>query len=449
MIKFRFSLKLLMLMVTLVAIVLAVLLHRLSELSRVNDTMRLLQQSEVVLTDLGEFSPSILDRVVSRLFGVEILDSYQRVIVQNQTNLSMLSKLSDLPHVEVVHINECELGDLNWFHKSLSIKEVALNKCKLSSLEGIGNLVNLEVLSIERCNGLESIHSLADVGNTLQKLNVNCVISSPLNGGKKLSELKLLRELSFDESSQEDFENICDIESLRCLRLGRCFSVTDLQKLRQLKHLEHLSLSQLEAVEDLDAIGKAKSLKSLSLSNCTLGANSLQKFKSLTSLERLAISFPKGSIENLSGLDKLRSLVSFRLYPASELNDLSCLVDLPCLEMLDLSGYSHPQIDQALHLPRLRVLSLRECPKLTSLAFLENSKDLEVIEVDNCPQLSDVEALDTCEKLNKVFARGCPLSKQATSALNARLDLMAGPLKQSGIFHTVFDKLYRYRVEDK
>ncbi|KAG5498867.1 hypothetical protein JKF63_03156 [Porcisia hertigi] len=125
-----------------------------------------------------------------------------------------------------------------------------------------------------------------------------------------------------------------------------------------------LSFRGLERIENLSAL---RSLTKLHLDNNRLCR--IENLESLVNLEWLDLSY--NAIEVIEGLQELQHLSCLSLY-ANKITALSGLTCLPELSTLSLGSNPLENIEEAvlyLHqLPRLRVLTLKECP----LAALPN-----------------------------------------------------------------------------
>ncbi len=150
------------------------------------------------------------------------------------------------------------------------------------------------------------------------------------------------------------FENLEDLELIRCRSLADLDGLTGLKKLRYLWFRDCGQLKRLEGLKDLPA------LETIDLSGCA-------------------------SLENVDGLAGSKRIRSVKLNGCSTLNNLDGLKGLRGLNEISLSG----------------------CGSLKNLDGLQGLRDITTISIDNCGSLENVDALGGMKKIRKLNLTNC------------------------------------------
>ena len=427
----QFSVRFLLLLGLLSALFFGYSLHTFRHLRSVELASDRLQGNNLIkLEPLERVHFSKFQRTFANLMGIRISEMKQHLVINGDQNLAMLSELADLPNVDELTISECRaLPNLAFVTEKSNVSKITLNACRISSFQGIEYFDDLKSLTIRNCDGFSSFGELS-LAKNISHLSIECEFSPKqlvsAEGIGKLTNLQELEVYTDSSTAARIFMEVGSLAQLQKLVLLGGRDISDPKPLTELKKLKTLILRGVKF--DPQTISSLISLETLVLRSSTIGAEEDLRFlEPLKNLESLEISRFGNSFVRLNGVESLSALHTFRLFPASDVKDLTKLNQLVGLEKLDLSGLEVNSIPESTSLPRLKTLSLRECPNLTNLHFLKQSKALENIEIINCGELEDVRFLSSCLGLKLVVSMGCPKADAELSKLPSTVSCEVGP----------------------
>lgn len=258
---------------------------------------------------------------------------------------------------------------------------------KLESLKGLGALDGLEALTANGAVSLRSLEGLAGLPKLRDVSAPECPEITSLTGLENLPSLTTLNVSG--NAKLKDAGALAGLPSLNYLYISDCPELTalDVSSLSQLQQLDasgcgklaeivgvektalsDLILNTCHSLQRVPELGKAKSLASLQLRNCPVGARTAE-WVGLATLGHLVL----GDV------------------PISP--DLSSLAPLKGLEVLHIESAAELASLRGLDAPRLTQLSVTHCPKLTSLEGVEKLPVLDHLDVSYSAALSDLSPL--------------------------------------------------------
>ena len=191
----------------------------------------------------------------------------------------------------------------------------------------------------------------------------------------RLESLDFLREFSFLErlditsALDYDFGVLQDLAKLKKLSISTDGS--NEINLSNLHELGYLSIKWRKKITGLENCTKLSSLTLIEFKE-----RDLQKIQGLTNLVELRIK--TGTIENLSGAEKLMNLQSLNLGNCKKLQSIKAINHLLNLKELYLDACPNiNDYDEVTDLPNLETLSLTDCGKVQSLKFIERYTALQ------------------------------------------------------------------------
>ena len=218
--------------------------------------------------------------------------------------------------------------------------------------------------------------------------------------GEQLAALEGKEKLKvrcFPAITPAQFEEVATWSWLTYLLVKGDEQVVSLEPLSKLTNLEELILSQFQLDEDkpLDAtpLGKLKKLKRLHVSSTPL--KNWDALASCTKLEDL--DFHTSRVSSLEFLRSTPEVKVLDLYGYQHsFPDYKPVASLKKLESLDI--YMNRQaVDENLavlkQLTSLKMMSMANCRKVTTLEFLSNCKDLEILRATWAKKLTDIDVL--------------------------------------------------------
>ncbi len=244
---------------------------------------------------------------------------------------------------------------------------------------------------------------------------------------QKLSELKdelplwQFFSLSNGEITNDGFDYLKEITSLRSLRLHGCGNLTDagLVDLKKLTNLQVLELRGCERITDegLVHLRELVELVSLKLSGEQLTGAGLSHFKRLKSLETLSFgTHDKVNDSHLVNLKNLENLGELDLSDCATISDaglvyIGALPKLYSLDLSECSGFTDGGIVHLQSLTKLRSLNLGACEQLSDAGFahLALMRELFTLDLSDCKNVTEMTLMNLrcLEKLRIFNLGGC------------------------------------------
>ncbi|MFK7769789.1 MAG: leucine-rich repeat domain-containing protein [Mariniblastus sp.] len=264
----------------------------------------------------------------------------------------------------------------------------------------------------------EKLQPVFDLG-TIEQF---AAAGAELDSVERLSKVKSLKRLFLGENPIRDISPLSKLTNLISLNL-RGTSVEDVAPLGELKHLQWLGLKQTN-IKNIESLSELKKLTYIDLS--FTGVSNIQPLSKLIDLEEVDLYSTK--VTDLSPLRQLTNLkklsfsnqdfapltdISF-LHKLTNLTDLS-LDDLDCrnidpiknckrLTRLSIDSSSALEIDALSEFSGLEKLYLRT-PQLLDISAIANHRGMTRLNV-HVSQASDLSPLRSCTKLKNVGIHG-------------------------------------------
>ena len=224
---------------------------------------------------------------------LSILASYRNIknlSLKNNKNLTGLSSLEMMDHLEGLHIERQEVLDFRFLEKMHSLKELSLIDTAIKDIFFLSQLNELEALTISKNSDLKTVAGIGELSN-LRRLAITA-----------------------NEFNIKGVEEIASLTGLEFLRLYNPTSVSMISGLTSLKTLELNSLSMLDS---LSPVAGLSNLETFRVDEHTGGFGYFQ-----------------ASLSPLASLPKLThvSIPGWALYYSKP------LLDIGTLEYLDLTG---------------------------------------------------------------------------------------------------------------
>jgi hypothetical protein len=221
----------------------------------------------------------------------------------------------------------------------------------------------------------KSEYTLEEIYAVIKSKNLNGLrIFSELKNDR-LEDISFLKDYTFLEQLDVTSANDFDFSFLKNLTNLKKLSINvegnNEINLGSLTQLQYLSIQWRKQITGFD---NCTSLSSLGL--IEFKEKDLQKIQGLKNLAELRIK--TGTIENLSGADKLINLRTLNIGNCKKLQSIKAINHLPSLKELYLD--TCPNIydyDEVTDLPNLDTLNLADCRKVQSLKFIERYPSLQ------------------------------------------------------------------------
>ena len=165
--------------------------------------------------------------------------------------------------------------------------------------------------------------------------------------------------------------------------------------------MEHMRKNGIEALrlsesfgfrgDDLSFLSSLSFLRSLEI--YCWDAGGVNHLESLTELEVLGLQFKTKRKIDFSKLNKLR------VFKATWTKGMASVLQLRCIEHLNIRNYPFEDLQPLQHMLDLRRLQLTSA-KLENLLGIENLKSLSELDLYNCPRLVSVAGVDGLPDLN-------------------------------------------------
>jgi hypothetical protein len=196
------------------------------------------------------------------------------------------------------------------------------------------------------------------------------------SGFATLAKLRQLEYLSLRLHNVDSISFVAPLTELTYLNLSEMREVDDLRPLTGLRKLQWLILGELET-DPCAVVDKMRGLARLCLRNVPLRSGLARLQRVLPRLTWLSIGqCPElTTVDQLSAAEQLQDLAIWD----SPIDDVSALAGLPRLEIVDFDGTNVTDVRPLASLPKLRRISLCNCPPELDLGPLsELSRRAEV-----------------------------------------------------------------------
>jgi Leucine-rich repeat (LRR) protein len=266
--------------------------------------------------------------------------------------------------------------------------------------------------------------------NKLKVLNLsNCKCLTTLPDFSQSSQLEILI-LEGCTSLVQVHESIRYLKRLVSLNLKNCTNLKDLPRcIFNLESLETLDLSGCLELEKFpeqlpSSFGVLKNLKTLSLYGCSR-LSKLPNFLQVPHLKSLVLEGCTSLVEIHESIELLKGLVLLDLQRCESLRNLpSSISNLEALETLDLCGcLALEKLPEQLPssfglLKNLKIVSLRECSRLTKLPNLQ-SPHLERLILEGCTSLVEIhESIGLLKRLVLLNLQSCKNLRNLPSSIS-------------------------------
>lgn len=155
-------------------------------------------------------------------------------------------------------------------------------------------------------------------------------------------------------------------------------------------------------ITNLDFLEKFENIKILSLSNCNAmcDVRGLQYLKKLEDLHLCHLN-----LSNLKFLEMTNKIKKLSMHSCSGIVNLDQINKYVQLESLSLSNI-RIEIINYIKLEKLKYLYIND-HFISSINFLEQCRNLEMVELTNCSGISDINALENCSELKSLKLYQC------------------------------------------
>jgi Leucine-rich repeat (LRR) protein len=221
---FRFSLRTLLIVVTVFSVPLGWVGWRLGKARRRRTTT-------VWVENLGGYA--FLDQKISESWWTRSTDKWfgrrVRTVMLYGPSVTDLSPLADLESLEWLFLNYIEASDLSPLAGLKNLKSIVIDDPQVSDLSALAELENLKQLLLY-CTQVSDLSPLADLEG-LETLGLSYTRVSDLS---PLAELKNLHELELCDTQVSDLSPLAELKNLRKLHLhGAPVSNEQVQELKQ------------------------------------------------------------------------------------------------------------------------------------------------------------------------------------------------------------------------
>ena len=279
--------------------------------------------------------------------------------------LQSLRGLEDHSRLYQLRIDNCPgLRDCRALNGCAYLKSLYIQDCPLEDLSFLSEAVYLYELEVENMSTLRSLRGLEDHGN-LERANFN-----NLEGLTDISALSSCRKL-------------------RDLLFGGCFSLEDISPVVKLPNLRSLHLYGA-GPDNVDYLWDIANKNYFSF-----GVSEVRDWSGLEAIK--TYDFLNITDRNGSALPHIQNatVTAFELWNRGGAGNQGEGIDLSMLPNVTTRMRLHcvPTLEG---MPRLGIdqLELLECPRLSSLAGLENLYALKHLNISDCPRLTDWSALE-------------------------------------------------------
>lgn len=216
----------------------------------------------------------------------------------------------DMERMTELYINDCDtVKDVSPIENIKTIELIYFDNLQMfSDLSFVENLPKLRVFTLQNCPSI----------NNLDRMNSNSLYSLVLNN---MSGLKALGFNSYD------------LVNLHSLHINNSDSLINLNSIGNLPLLKNLRLYNCKNIQNIDELCFAKAL--IEISFHTLNINKIQSISQLSNLQTL-ILYNCVNVEDINFVTSLFSLTKFQLNGNNIISELSPLVNLQNLKVVDI-----------------------------------------------------------------------------------------------------------------
>ncbi len=296
--------------------------------------------------------------------------------ISGNEDISDLTPLSNLIHLEKIDISNTKITDLNILSKLIELKEINCSHLGITDLTPVGSLSNLEKLDIS----FTSINQLPLMGcNKLETLYAD---NTDINGLLTIANLKNLKLIYADNTKLDKMavslfkvrkpETVVVYQSDE---LKKWWNLLDnnwknifKEKVPFKKEPGRLQLAEMSYITELD-------LKNNS------GIRGLKPLEMLTQLE--VLKFTDTDVMDLVALKNLTNLTKLKC-ARNPIRSLEPVKNLTKLEFLDCSNTQIDDLTPIANLKELKILKITGT-KVKNLNALENMHNLVHLEFSSTP----------------------------------------------------------------
>lgn len=281
-----------------------------------------------------------------------------------------ITPIGCLSRLKVLNLCFSKVTDFSPIRHLHRLEELSLQEAPIKDLTFLSNLPSLTKLEIPSCQ-ITDLGPLTNLG-TLEELQLQW---APIKDIRPLKNLTNLKKLILQETPVSDLSPLSTAVALRELNISRS-SATDLSSLKNMKALEELNAAST-GVHDLEPLSRLHSLKEL-----TLSSTKVRDFKPLSGLSGL-VELTADSVPAV-GLD-LADMPSLKRIDItdSQVSDISCMSNLPELEVFYANGTGIWDLAAISALTALKYLELQGCP-VQDLTPLVGHPSLECLNIRGC-----------------------------------------------------------------
>lgn len=183
-------------------------------------------------------------------------------------------------------------------------------------------------------------------------------------------------------------------------------SIKSLADLEALSNLTSVYLSGEQQIEDYASISSLNNLSSLTLVNCAVKGDFLNRIFMATGLQSLAVT--NSGISDISQISGMTRLISLNLSD-NQIENIAPISALSGLQALDLSGNKLTSVSSLSALTALTDLDVSDNAGLHSADEIAGITSLVTLKISNDP-ISDLSALAACPGLANISADGTALT---------------------------------------
>lgn len=290
------------------------------------------------------------------------------VTVDDMKSIISMGKLEQIRFSDCVIDNNTikYLSDITAPVTSLSIR----NCTGFDDYSSISDLKYLQYLYITGCNLTNEQLKSIKFDNKDYLAYVDLSENPELSDLAPLASVKLLNELTVDETAVRDFSTIKDCEALQNLSAKKC-GITDISTLTN-KAIGYLTLDDNE-ISDISSFANFEGLRNLEIRN--------------------------NKITDISALADRKILHSLYL-DGNQITDISALSTTPYLSWLQISDNQITTLEPLANAEELGYLYVNR-NKLTNLDGLENALNLKILQATE-NQIENINGITNCTILEQV-----------------------------------------------
>ncbi|CCD18751.1 hypothetical protein, conserved [Trypanosoma vivax Y486] len=316
-----------------------------------------------------------------------------------------------------------------------NVRDVSILEQKLSSadLEPLRGCTAVDSLKFLKCRGVMNVEALSTV-HSLRDLHVD--LEGELHNLPALQNLPYLKRLFIDNENLHDCDvlPLCDMSSLEEVALHNASAIVHIGKFGRMPclrvltlhrvgvtddflcslttsgSLTHLNLTECSRLTDVEPLASIKTLEQVNLSGSFPGVRGLAALGSLPRLRELNLKHTAVTDDCLKTLSASKTLVRLFLVDCRRLTDVTPLVKISSLQVVDLSDCSG--ITKGMGgfgtLSGLYALSLTGTALTDEqLQELCASQSLESLSIKRCKLLTDVGVLGFVTTLRELDMSEC------------------------------------------